>query len=221
MADFILKHPAKATILVLSCCFIAGFNDCSSVKPYSSAEARPPVFKYSPVYDTIIEPLCAAVVPVSKRIFFLKNEVKVLKDRLWDGGSDQRVMRIDNTIDILKKEIWALSDIRKEILNTIFSIYPPYKVPEVVPYTGKKTSKKKDSRSVILVSLEDQREYEDAKMSEEKMSEEISYKPVLAMAVKKFESLSDSLKKPIEPIGTAGPVPRIKPYSPPPLYRNE
>jgi hypothetical protein len=220
MVDFSAPLTVKTAILSISSSLFVAFYGCSSVKPYSSAEARPSAFVYSPVYDTIIDPLCEVLVPVSKRIFFLKNDVKELKDRLWDGGSDQRIMRIDNNIDIVKKEIWALSDIRKEILNTIFSIYPPYKAPEVVPFTGKKTGRKKDSRSVILVCLEDQREYADAKMSEEIMSEEISYKPVIATAMKKFESLPDSLKKPIEPIGTAGPVPRIKPYTPPPLYRD-
>jgi hypothetical protein len=222
MATTALLDSSKSAAVLFASVILLSVNGCSSVRPYSGAEARKaPAFAYAPVYDTIIDPLCAALVPISKRMFFLKNDVNELKDRLWDGGSDQRIMRIDNNIDILKKEIWALSDIRKEILNTIYSIYPPYKAPDVIPYTGKKTGKKKDSRSVILVSLEDQREYEDAKMGEEIMSEEICYKPVIVAAQKKFESLPDSLKKPIEPIGTTGPVPRIRHYTPPPLYRNE
>jgi hypothetical protein len=205
--------------LLAAVVFISVNTGCSSVRPYSSSEARTPPFAYAPVYDTIIDPLHSALVPVCKRIFFLKNEVNELKDRLWDGGSDQRVMRIDDNIDVLKKEIWALSDIRREILNTAYYIYPPYKAPEVVPYLGKKTARKKNTLPVILVSLEDQREYQDARMSEEIMSEEINCRPMIVTAIKKFESLPDSLKKPIEPIGTAGPIPRIRPYTPPPLYR--
>ena len=196
----------KSVIMAGTFFCIVSVTGCSSMRPYSSAEARTRSFTYVPVYDTIVEPLSEALVPIDKRIFFLKNDVKVLKSRLWDGGSDQRIMRIDNTIDILKKEIWALSDIRKEILNAIYYIYPPYEAPEVVPYRGKKTAKKKGTSSRILVSLEDQREYEDAKMCEEVLSEEIDYKPVIVRAIQKYESLPDSLKKPVQPIGTAGPV---------------
>lgn len=214
--------PAKAAVDLLAAMMVFSVCGCSSVRPYSAAEARKtPAFAFAPVYDTIIEPLHSALVPVYKRIFFLKNDVNELKERLWDGGSDQRIMRIDNNIDLLKKEMWALSDIRKEVLNTIYYIYPPYEAPEVVPYRGKKTPRKKDNKPVILVSLEDQREYEDAKMSDEKMSEEINLRPVIAAAMKKFDSLPDSLRKPIEAIGTAGPVPRIRPYTPPKLYRSE
>jgi hypothetical protein len=217
-----LPHlSTRAAIPLLTAVVIVSVAGCSSVRPYSGAESRTPPFVYAPVYDTIIDPLRNALLPIYKRIFFLKNDVSELKDRLWDGGSDQRVMRIDENIDILKKEIWALSDIKKEILNAIYFIYPPYQDPEVVPYLGKKTARKKNTRPVILVSLEDQREYADARPAEEKMSEEIRYKPLIALAVKKFDALPDSLKKPIEPIGTAGPVPRIRPYNPPPLYRSE
>jgi hypothetical protein len=214
-------HRSNNFYSLLAVAAFLSVSGCSSVKPYSSAEARRPPFVYPAVYDTIIDPLRTALVPIYKRIFFLKNDVNELKDRLWDGGSDQRVMRIDDNIDILKKEIWALSDIRREILNTIYYIYPPFEAPEVVPYLGKKTARKKNDRPVILVSLEDQRGYQDARMSEEILSEEINCRPLMVTAIKKYESLPDSLKKPLEPIGTAGPVPRIKPYTPPPLYRNE
>lgn len=186
---------------------------------YSYSELRrKAVFVFPPVYDTIIEPLHTELIPICKRMFFLKNDVNELKDRLWDGGSDQRVMRIDNNIDVLKSEINALSAIRREILNTIYYIYPGYENPEVIPYNGKNKSEGKD---IILLTLEDLREYQNAKSNDEKLSEEIEYKLLLATAIKKFEKLPDSLKKPIQPIGTPGPVPRIRSYTPPPLYRNE
>jgi len=210
------KRGLAAALTAAVLCIVAG---CSSVRPYSSAENRTPAFVYAPAYDTIIDPLHTALIPVCKRIFFLKNDISELKERLWDGGSDQRIMRIDENIDILKKEMWALSDIRKEILSTIYYIYPPYEAPEVVPYRGRKDAGKKHARPVILVSLEDQREYEDAKMSEEKMSEEFDHKPFIAMAVKKYEAMPDSQKPPPQQIGSSGPVPRIRLYTPPPLYR--
>jgi hypothetical protein len=212
----VYKKELAAALTAAVLCIVAG---CSSVRPYSSAENRTPAFVYAPAYDTIIDPLRVALAPIYKRIFFLTNDVSELKERLWDGGSDQRIMRIDENIDILKKEMSALSDIRKEILNVIYYIYPPYEAPEVVPYRGKKNAGKKRDRPVILVSLEDQREYEDAKMSEEKMSEKMDHRPLIAMAVKKFEAMPDSLKPPLQPIGSSGPVPRIRPYTPPPLYR--
>jgi hypothetical protein len=210
------KRGLAAALTAAVLFIVAG---CSSVRPYSSAENRTPAFVYAPAYDTIIDPLCTALVPVCKRIFFLKNDVSELKERLWDGGSDQRIMRINENIDILKKEMWALSDIRKEILNTIYYIYPPYEAPEVVPYRGKKDAGKKRDKPLILVSREDQREYEDAKISQDVMSEQMDLRPLIAMAVKKFEALPDSLKPPLQPIGSSGPVPRIRPYKPPPLYR--
>jgi hypothetical protein len=211
------KHGMSGVLLfAVALLFAAG---CSSVRPYSASANRAPPFAYSPVYDTIIEPLCTTLVPIYKRIFFLRNDVAELKDRLWDGGSDQRIMRIDDHIDILKKEIWALSDIRKEILNTIYCIYPPYEAPEVVPYLGKKTSHKKNAGSVILVSLEDQRAYRNAKLADEILSQELEFKPFIAVAESRFKSLPDSMKPPIQPIGTPGPVPRIRPYTPTPLYR--
>ncbi|MBN2187908.1 MAG: hypothetical protein JW699_00530 [Chitinispirillaceae bacterium] len=213
--------PHKSVAALLAAAALLSIQGCSSVKPYSAAEARAQPFAYAPVYDTIIDPLSSVIAPIYKRIFFLKNEVSELKDRLWDGGSDQRVMRIDENIDMLKKEIWALSDIKKEILNALYYIYPPFEDPEVVPYLGKKTARKKNKRPVIMVSLEDQREYQDARMCEDIMSEQLNCRPLIAAAIKKFESLPDSLKKPVEPIGTAGPVPRIRPYTPPPLYRGE
>jgi hypothetical protein len=205
-----------ALLVAVVLCIVAG---CSSVRPYSSVENRTPAFVYAPTYDTIIDPLHGELAYIYKRIFFLKNDVSELKERLWDGGSDQRIMRIDKNIDVLKKEIAALSDIRKEILNAIYYIYPPYKAPEVVPYRGKKDAGKKRGPAIILISLEDQREYEDAKMNEEIMSEKMDPRPLIAMAVKKFEALPDSLKRPLQPIGSSEPVPRIRPYTPPPLYR--
>jgi hypothetical protein len=211
------KHGRSGVLLfAVALLSVAG---CSSVRPYSASANKTPPFAYSPVYDTIIEPLCTTLVPIYKRIFFLRNDVAELKDRLWDGGSDQRIMKIDDHIDILKKEIWALSDIRKEILNTIYCIYQPYEAPEVVPYQGKKASRKKNAPTVILVSQEDQRAYQNAKLADEILSEELEFKPFIAVTMSRFNALPDSLKPPIQPIGTPGPVPRIRPYTPTPLYR--
>ena len=219
MISLFQSSPARAALLALAAVMLLAASGCNAHR-YSSAELRKKTaFVFPPVYDTIITPLNTELVPIYKRMFFLKNDVDELKARLWDGGSNQRVMRIDNTIDLLKSEIYALSAIRREILNTIYYIYPAYENPEVLPYSGKSKSYKKITRTIILVTAEDQREYLDAKSNEEKLSEEIDYKPLVATALKKFDALPDSLRKPIEPIGTPGPVPRIRPYTPPPLYR--
>lgn len=210
----------KASVQVLAAVALLLAAGCTAHR-YSNAELRQKaLFVFPPVYDTIIEPLHTELVPIYKRMFFLKNDVDELKNRLWDGGSNQRVMRIDNNIDILKSEINALSAIRREILNTIYYIYPGYEYPEIVPYGGKNKSYKKITGAIILVTLEDQQEYLNAKSNDEKLSEEIDYMPLLATALKKFDALPDSLRKPIQPIGTPGPVPRIRPYTPPPLHRN-
>jgi hypothetical protein len=216
-----LSAPAETAIAVLVA-VVAFFSmvGCSSVRPYSMAvSTKTAGFVFPPVYDTIIEPLRSELVPVCKRIFFLKNEVNELKDRLWDGGSDQRIMKIDNNIDVLKKEIYALSDIRREILNAIYYVYPPYEKPEIVPYGGKNDHGKKNGKNVIVVSLEDQWEYQNARSNDENLSDELEYQPLIVTAMKKFDALPDSLKPPLQAIGMPGPVPRIRPYTPPPLYR--
>jgi hypothetical protein len=124
-------------------------------------------------------------------------------------------MRIDDRIDTLRHEIYQLQAIRREILNTIYYIYPAYETPDVVPYTGANKAYKKTKKPIILITAEDEREYRQAKAMEEKLSEEIEYKPVIKIAVKKYAQLPDSLKKPIQPIGSGGPAPRIPPYPPP------
>lgn len=219
MASLLRYSTLKTAALALTAAALAAMTGCNAHR-YSNAELRlKTAFVFPPVYDTIISPLNNELIPIYKRIFFLKNDIDELKARLWAGGSNQRIMKIDFNIDLLRKEVYALSDIRRELLNTIYYIYPPYEHPEVVPYTGANKSYKKITKPIILVTSEDQRNYLDAKSNEEKLSEEIEYRPLLASALKKFDALPDSLKKPIEPIGTPGPVPRIRPYTPPPLLR--
>jgi hypothetical protein len=219
MAISFFSSPAKIAITALAAGAFLLSAGCAAHRYSNPGLSQKAIFTFPPLYDTIIEPLHAELIPIYKRIFFLKNDVNELKDRLWDGGSDQRIMRIDNNIDILKDEINALSAIRRELLNTIYYIYPPYENPQVLPYGSKNKAEGKNAGNVILISLEDLQEYQNAKSNDEKLSEEIDYKPLLATAMKKFEMLPDSLRKPIQPIGTPGPVARIRPYTPPPLYR--
>jgi len=166
-------------------------------------------------YETIIAPLDSELVPIGKQLFLLRNDVADMKNKLWDGGSNQRINRIDNNIDTAKKEISALSRIRKELLNTIYYIDPGYVEAEVVPYKGEKTNYKKGNAPVILVTLQDQRAYLDARENGERLSETIEYRPLIRMAMKQFESLPDSLKPKIQPIGSPGPVRHLEPYTPP------
>jgi hypothetical protein len=166
-------------------------------------------------YETIITPLDSQLVPIRKGIFFLKNEIAVMKDNLWDGGSNQRIMRIDDNIDSTRKEISALSAIRKDILNTIYAIHPGYREPEIVPYQGEEIKYKKFTTPIILITLQDQRAFEDMKANGEKLSKNIVYKPLIRNAMIQFEALPDSLKPKIQPIGSPGPVRRLGPYTPP------
>jgi hypothetical protein len=193
-----------------------------TMRLYSSAELRKKeVFVFPPVYDTIIEPLNSELAPIYKRLFFLKHDVDYLKDKLWDGGSNQRIMKIDDRIDTLKREMYQLQAIRRELLNTIYFIYPGYETPEVVPYIGDRKSYKKTAKPIILVTTQDQREYLNAKQNEDRLSEEIVYKPLIATAMKQYQTLPDSLKRPVQPIGTPGGVPKIPTYTPPPLPRKK
>ena len=114
-------------------------------------------------YQNIISPLDSALVPIRKRIFLLRNDVAKMKDKLWDGGSNQRITRIDDNIDTARKEISTLSAIQKEILNTIYHIYPGYEEPEILPYVGEGKKYKEIKKPIILVTLQDQRDYEDVK----------------------------------------------------------
>jgi hypothetical protein len=206
-----------AAALLLATGAFLSMTGCSHMHRYSNAELREKeVFVFPPLYDTLIAPLNDELIPIYKRIFFLKHDIEELKDRLWDGGSNQRVMKIDDRIDTLRHEVYLLSDIRREILNTIYTIYPAYQTPQVVPYTGKDKKYEKFTKTIILITSQDQREYENAKSAEEKMSAEIDYQPLIAAAMKQYKALPDSLKKPIQPIGTPGGVPRIAPYEPPP-----
>jgi hypothetical protein len=225
---FILSCSAKTKMITSACRTILSFvapavlilsiADCR-VHRYSNAELlKHEAFVFPAVYDTIIQPLHEQTIPISKRIFFLKNDVSEFKERLWDGGSNQRVMKIDNRIDTLNHEIFVLSSIRREIINSIIFIYPTYQPPQIVPYTGKDKTYETFTKPIILITSEDQHEYEQAKSTGEKMSEELDYKPLLATAMRQYSKLPDSLKRPIQPLGTPGVAP-IPPYTPPPLPR--
>lgn len=186
---------------------------------YSNAELlKHEAFVFPPVYDTIIQPLHDVIIPISKRIFFLKKNADELKERLWDGGSNQRIMKIDNRIDNLKHEVFLLSTIRREIINNILFFYPTYQTPQIVPYTGRDKVYEKFTKPIILITSEDERAYQQAKSVGEKLSEELDYKPILAKAMRQYGKLPDSLKRPIQAIGTQGVAP-IPQYTPPPLPR--
>jgi hypothetical protein len=186
---------------------------------YSNAELlKHEAFEFPPVYDTLIQPLNEQIVPISKRIFFLKLDVEELKDRLWDGGSNQRIMKIDSRIDTLKHEMFLLTTMRREIINTILFFYPAYQTPEIVPYTGRDRKYEKFTKPILLITSTDQREYQQAKQADEKLSEELDCKPLLAEVMRKYNKLPDSLKRPVQAIGTPGLAP-IPPYTPPPLPR--
>jgi hypothetical protein len=215
MARFFLNAKRIALLLFnisLAVLFIAGCG----IHRYNNPELlKKPVAAFPKEYETIVSPLDSELVPITKQIFFLKNDVADMKNKLWDGGSNQRITRVDNNIDTARKEISALSGIRKELLNTIFYINPAYVEAEVIPYKGENTKYKKTNAPIILVTLQDQRAYLDAKENGEKLSQTIVYKPLIRTAMRQFSSLPDSLKPKIQPIGSPGPVRRLEPYEPP------
>jgi|WetSurMetagenome_2_1015567.scaffolds.fasta_scaffold00234_20 hypothetical protein len=199
--------PGFLILMVVSGCGIHQYTNPALAK-------KPEVF-FPKEYRIIIEPLDSALVPIRKRIFFLKNDIAKMKDKLWDGGSNQRIAHIDNNIDTARKEVSALSAIQRELLNTIYHIDPAYEEAQVVPYTGDKKKYKTIKKPILLVTLEDQRYYEDVKSGGEKLSESIRYKHLVRMALKRYDNLPDSLKPKIQPIGSPGPVRRLEPYEPP------
>jgi hypothetical protein len=205
-------HKKKALLFLLFfliplCCFGCG------MRRYTQPELKKKaVVSFPKEYIDIIGPLNDALVPIRKRVFFLKHDVDEMKDKLWDGGTNQRIARTDENIDIVKKEISALHVVRREILNAIYYVYPAYVEPEIVPFVGDKKSYKKITKPIILVSLEDQQQYIFAKSNEEKLSRTISYKPLIAAAMKRFAALPDSLKPKIQPLGSSGPIRKIMPY---------
>lgn len=214
------KSFIKSVITVLPVMALLSIAGCR-VHRYSNAELlKHEAFVFPKAYDTLIQPLNDQLVPISKRIFFLKLDVDELKDRLWDGGSNQRIMKIDDRIDTLKHELFLLSTARREIINTIRFLYPTYQEPEIVPYTGKGKAYEKLTRPILLITSDDQREYQEAKSSDEKLSDAIDYQQLLRTTMRKYQDLPDSLKRPVQPIGTPGVAP-IPPYTPPPLPRKK
>ena len=210
----------NGTIFAATALTVLSTAGCSGVHMhrYSNAELQQKsVFVFPPLYDTLIAPLNDELVPIYKRIFFLKLDIAELKEKLYAGGTNQRIIRIDDRIDIMRHEMYLLQAIRREILNTIYTIYPAYETPEVVPYIGNNKKYKETKKTIILVTTQDEREYREAKSMDANLSEEIEYKPLIRTAMKKYAMLPDSLKKPIQPIGSGGPVPRIPPYTPPSL----
>jgi hypothetical protein len=212
--DFLNAKRISLLFLISGLAFL--FISGCGIHRYNNPELlKKPVVSFPKEYETIVVPLDSELVPIAKQIFLLRNDVADMKNKLWDGGSNQRVTRIDNNIDTARKEISALSGIRKELLNTIYYINPGYVEAEVVPYKGENAKHKKTEAPVILVTLQDQRAYIDAKENGEKLSQTIVYKPLIRTAMRQFESLPDSLKPKIQPIGSPGPVRRLEPYEPP------
>jgi hypothetical protein len=215
MARIFCRFVIKAPVLFLAGVAVLCIAGCG-IHRYTNPELqKKPVVTIPMEYETIVEPLDSELVPIRKRIFFLKNDVARMKDKLWDGGSNQRLIRIDDNIDTARKEISALSAIQKEILNAIYHIYPAYVEPQIVPYLGEGKKYKELKKPIILVTLQDQREYEDVKSGGGKLSESIRYKTLVRCALKQYEDLPDSLKPKPQPIGSPGPVRRLEPYEPP------
>jgi hypothetical protein len=202
-------------ILPVMCVVLFFCSSGCGVHRYTNVELqKKTTVTFPKEYEEIITPLDSVLIPVRKRVFLIKLDIDELKQKLFEAGTNQRVARIDENIDVLRSESSALSTIRREILNTILSIYPAYIEPDVFPYQGEKKSYKEITKRIVIVTQADQQEYKNSK-DDEKMSESYDYKTAIRLAMKQFTSLPDSLKPKIHPIGSTGPVPPIKPYDKP------
>lgn len=208
-------HTKKALLFLLFFEVLVPGLNCGMHR-YTQPELRKKtVVSFPDEYIEIIGPLNEALIPIRKRIFFLKHDIEAMKDNLWDGGTNQRIARINENIDLIRKEVSALNVIRREILNTIYFVYPAYVEPDMFPFLGENRNYKIIAKPIILISLQDQQEYLTARSNDEKLSRTFSYKPLIANAMKQFVALPDSIKPKIQPIGSPGPIRKIQPYEPP------
>ncbi len=184
-----------------------------SMKRYSRPQLEAfTKISYTPKYKELAEPLVVELSVVLKEIFFLKHDVAAMKDKLWDGGSNHRIMKINDDIDILKSEISRLKLIRREILSAINTIMPGFKEPLVIGYKGGKEKYErleKMNRPIILASLNDQNTYNAAKYRGEKLSAEQSYRKTISVAMSTYKSIESKRQKRLNPIGAKGPVKKI------------
>lgn len=166
---------------------------------------------YATKTGDLIKPLAEELSVVLKQIFFLKHDVAKLKDKLWDGGSNHRIMRIDDNIAIIKKEISKLRKARRELLNTIYTITPGYQLPIVIGYIGSKQRYEKIKKQIILVSQNDQMGYQNMLEDSINLSDNLTHENKIAIATSKFKKLSEHNPNAITAIGTKGPVKKISP----------
>ena len=165
-------------------------------------------------YQNIISPLDSALVPIRKRIFLLRNDVAKMKDKLWDGGSNQRITRIDDNIDTARKEISTLSAIQKEILNTIYHIYPGYEEPDpAICRRGEEIQGNQEADH--LGDPAGPARLRGREIGRRQAVRKPGVQAAGAVCAQAVDNLPDSLKPKPEPIGSPGPVRRLEPYEPP------
>ncbi len=198
-----LITPVFLSVILLFSC---------ATKLYKRAELEELTkIEYPPEYEEIIQPLTLELSAILKELFFLNADIAKMKDQLWDGGSNHRIMRINDNIDITKEEIGKLNKMRREILNTIDMIIPDFKEPVVVGYKGeKKRYEKIKKKTIILASLEDQMVYNATKANGDKLSQDLSYKEIIDSALADFNSIQKKKKLELTRIGEKGPVKKIQ-----------
>lgn len=199
-----ILRAALLSFLLLFCC---------SMKRYTRPELEAfTKIEYTPRHKKMIEPLVLELSVVMKELFFLKHNVAAMKDKLWDGGSNHRIMKINDDITLTKREITNLNTIRREILNAIYKIMPGFKEPVVVGYKGDKKKyerMEKMNRPIILASLEDQVAFNAMKGRDEKVSDDKSYKETINVAMIEYNKNQAKNTQPLTPIGVKGPVKKI------------
>lgn len=162
-------------------------------------------------FQEIIRPLVTDLSVILKELYFLKAERAELKERLWDGGTNQRILRIDDNLTSINKEILRLNQIRAEILDLVYQIVSDFTEPVVIGYLGERKRYKKITTPIILVSFEEQQYHRRMKENGEKIFSDYSYKATIKNAQVKYEELTKT-KCPVSitPIGTKGPIKKIK-----------
>ncbi len=197
------KRKVFSALVLVGICLLCA--QCGMHR-YSNTELLKKTFAtYPPQYGDIIRPLDSSLVPIRKQLFFLKNEVAELKDKLWDAGTNQRIMKIDDRIDSLHKEISSLSVLHKEMVNVIIRIYPAYKEPAIVAYTGNGNTYKKTDGPIILITQQDKADYLRCRDMAEKMSQSVEYRNLIVFAMKQYYELPDSLKPALQVVGAQLP----------------
>jgi hypothetical protein len=161
-------------------------------------------------FHLIIKPLVTDLSVVLKALYIFKKERERLKDNLWDGGTNQRILRIDDKISSVNREILRLNQMRAEILDLIYLIVPDFTEPVAIGYLGEQKRYQKITKPIILVGSEDLLNHRKMVENGERVFPDQSYKYTVRTSRDRYEALIKSeCPIPLVPIGAKGPVKKL------------